>query len=64
MTNFQRQLQELASTPSFVQAQRATEYEMAMRQRAYFAKHQFLAEERLSAEPRGNEVDLRKGRRR
>ncbi len=60
MTNFQAQLQQLMSTPAFAQAQLATEYERAMRQRHEQAKYRFLTQEnRLSAEPRGNEIDLR-----
>jgi len=60
MTNLQKKLKKLMLLPSFVQAQLATEYEMAMQERRKAVQADFHAREHLSAEPRGNEVDLRK----
>lgn len=40
-------------------SQREEDFEKAVRQRGIRAKHDYLAVERLSAEPRGNEIDLR-----
>jgi hypothetical protein len=54
------QLAQLMATDSFTRAKRAAEYEQAMRQRSQRIKHEFLTTEHLSAEPRGNEVDLRR----
>lgn len=59
---FPEAMEQLAATQSMHEAQIAADYEAAMRQRRERAKLRFLSTERLSAEPRGNEVDLRRGR--
>ena len=53
-------VKKLMATPSFTMARLAADYEMAMAQRRNHAKADFMLREHLSAEPRGNEVDLRK----